>query len=118
MGGESPALVALTSTWDVDRASIRSGTTPTCGATSAPSGATCRSPRRRARSWTSPRCWSRTVVETDGWSWHRGRASFAGDRARDRRLLRAGLRVARFTHGEICHTPAAVGAELAALLAA
>jgi very-short-patch-repair endonuclease len=57
------------------------------------------------------------VVEVDSWTFHgRTRAAFDGDRARDRALLRAGWRVARFTDRQIVDDPAAVVAELRDLL--
>lgn len=58
----------------------------------------------------------RLIVEVDGWAYHRGRAAFAADRARDRRALAAGWRVARFTALEVLRTPRAVAAELGRLL--
>ena len=36
----------------------------------------------------------RLIVEVDGWAYHRGRAAFVADRARDRRAVAAGWRVA------------------------
>jgi very-short-patch-repair endonuclease len=60
----------------------------------------------------------RLRVEVDGWSFHRSRRAFGDDRARDRRALRAGWRVARFPAHEVSDAPAAVAAELAALLVA
>jgi very-short-patch-repair endonuclease len=59
---------------------------------------------------------SRLVVEVDGWAWHRSRAAFARDRARDRHALRDGWRTARFTAREVQADPGAVAAELALLL--
>jgi very-short-patch-repair endonuclease len=56
------------------------------------------------------------VVEVDGYAFHRTRRAFQRDRARDRRALRAGLCVARFTAHEVTTDPAAVAAELGALL--
>jgi very-short-patch-repair endonuclease len=58
----------------------------------------------------------RLVVEVDGWAYHRTRAAFDSDRARDRALLRAGWRVARFTDRQIARDPNAVAHELTALL--
>ena len=58
----------------------------------------------------------RLVVEVDGWAYHRGRAAFAADRARDRRALASGRRVARFTATEVLRTPWAVAGELGRLL--
>jgi very-short-patch-repair endonuclease len=59
----------------------------------------------------------RLLVEVDGWSFHRSRRAFTDDRARDRRALQAGWRVARFPAQEVSGAPAAVAAELAVLLA-
>jgi Protein of unknown function (DUF559) len=57
------------------------------------------------------------IVEVDGWSFHRSRHAFVEDRARDRRALRAGWRVARFPAGELQRQPRTVAAELRTLLA-
>jgi very-short-patch-repair endonuclease len=43
----------------------------------------------------------RVVVETDGWTWHRGRAAFERDRERDAVLAVAGWRALRFTDRQI-----------------
>jgi very-short-patch-repair endonuclease len=60
----------------------------------------------------------RLIVEVDSWTFHgRTRAAFDGDRARDRALLRAGWRVARFTDRQILRNPAAIARELHSLLA-
>ncbi len=60
----------------------------------------------------------RLIVEVDSWTFHgRTRAAFDGDRARDRALLRAGWRVARFTDRQILTDPAAIARELHSLLA-
>lgn len=58
----------------------------------------------------------RLVVEVDGWAYHRGRAAFVADRARDRRALAAGWRVARFAATEVLRSPGAVVVELGQLL--
>lgn len=59
----------------------------------------------------------RLIVEVDSWTFHgRTRRAFDGDRARDRALLREGWRVARFTDRQILADPAAVAAELRALI--
>lgn len=58
----------------------------------------------------------RLVVEVDGWAYHRGRAAFATDRARDRRALASGWRVARFTAVEVLREPRSVARELGRLL--
>lgn len=59
----------------------------------------------------------RLIAEVDGWAYHRGRAAFQADRARDRRALADGWRVARFTAAEVQREPEAVARELARLLA-
>jgi hypothetical protein len=43
----------------------------------------------------------RVAVETDSWRWHRGRAAFERDRARDAVLAAAGWRTLRFTDRQI-----------------
>ena len=43
----------------------------------------------------------RLAVETDSWKWHRGRAAFERDRARDAVLAAAGYRTLRFTDRQI-----------------
>ena len=48
----------------------------------------------------------RLVVELDGWQTHHTRHAFQQDRTRDVTLLRAGYRVARFTHADVVHKPA------------
>jgi very-short-patch-repair endonuclease len=58
----------------------------------------------------------RLAVEVDGWEFHRLKRSFTNDRKRDRRLIRAGWRVARFTYDEVTYEPEAVAAELSELL--
>jgi very-short-patch-repair endonuclease len=40
-------------------------------------------------------------VETDSWRWHRGRAAFERDRARDAALAAAGWQTLRFTDRQI-----------------
>jgi hypothetical protein len=57
------------------------------------------------------------IVEVDSWRHHRNRRAFVTDRAKDRTALRAGRITARFTDVEIARDPAAVAAELLALLA-
>jgi very-short-patch-repair endonuclease len=57
------------------------------------------------------------VVEIDGWTYHRTRTAFATDRRRDREVLAQGYRVARFTATEVLRAPAAVAADVRALLA-
>jgi very-short-patch-repair endonuclease len=58
----------------------------------------------------------RLVVEIDGYTYHRSRAAFQTDRARDRALLRDGRRVARFTASEVLIGPAGVADELRDIL--
>jgi very-short-patch-repair endonuclease len=58
----------------------------------------------------------RLVVEVDGWNYHRTRRSFQNDRRRDRKLLRAHWRAARFTGDEVTYETGAVAAELSELL--
>jgi very-short-patch-repair endonuclease len=58
----------------------------------------------------------RLVVEIDGWFFHRGKRSFAEDRRRDRKLVKAGWRVVRFTAQDVIERPAAVAQELSELL--
>ncbi len=58
----------------------------------------------------------RLVAEVDGWNYHRTKRSFKNDRRRDRKLLRARWRVARFTGDEVTLEPAARAAELSELL--
>jgi hypothetical protein len=59
---------------------------------------------------------ARVVAETDGWRFHRTRAAFEADRARDQALTAAGFRVLRFTHRQIVAGPGDIAAKLAALL--
>jgi very-short-patch-repair endonuclease len=58
----------------------------------------------------------KVVVEADGWSFHRHRAAFERDRARDARLQVAGYNVIRLTHRRLESEPEAVAAELRRLL--
>jgi hypothetical protein len=57
----------------------------------------------------------RLIVELDSYEFHRTRAAFEHDRARDRRLTAAGWRVARVTWRDI-DEPCRLATELAALL--
>jgi very-short-patch-repair endonuclease len=58
----------------------------------------------------------RVAVETDSWRWHRGRAAFERDRARDAVLAAAGWRTLRFTDRQIeSAAPSVVRALTAAL---
>lgn len=58
----------------------------------------------------------RLIVEVDGWRWHRGKRAFGNDRARDRKLIRAGWIVLRFTDDQVNEDPAGVAAEVSELL--
>lgn len=58
----------------------------------------------------------RLVVEVDGWNYHRTKRSFTNDRRRDRTLLRAHWRAARFTGDEVRYEGDGVAAELSELL--
>jgi very-short-patch-repair endonuclease len=58
----------------------------------------------------------RLVVEVDGWNYHRTKRSFRNDRRRDRKLLRAHWRAARFTGDEVTREAGGVAAELSELL--
>ena len=58
----------------------------------------------------------RLVVEVDGWNYHRTKRSFGNDRRRDRKLLRAHWRAARFTGAEVTYQSEGVAAELSELL--
>jgi very-short-patch-repair endonuclease len=58
----------------------------------------------------------RLVVEVDGWTYHRTRAAFERDRARDGRLLVSGYRVLRITWRQLTREPAKVTAMLGAVL--
>ena len=63
-------------------------------------------------------CWPdhRLIVETDGHATHGTRTAFERDRSRDRRLLVAGWRVARFTWRQVTREPAEVADTLRALM--
>jgi len=58
----------------------------------------------------------KVAVETDGWGTHGRRQGFEDDRAMDSRLLARGWRVVRVTYRRLRREPAAVVAELAAVL--
>lgn len=58
----------------------------------------------------------RLVVEIDSWAYHRSRASFESDRARDRDLALRGVEVLRYVDREIATQPDAVAASLRAHL--
>jgi very-short-patch-repair endonuclease len=70
--------------------------------------------RRRDFSWPA----HRLVVETDGYAYHSSREARTRDARRDRELLAAGWRPARFTYEEIALEPEFVNAEVAVLLGA
>ena len=57
----------------------------------------------------------RLVVETDGWTYHRTRRAFEGDRQRDAQLARAGLRVLWLSERQL-RDRAAVAATIRAVL--
>ena len=59
----------------------------------------------------------RLIVETDGHRVHRTRAAFERDRRRDRRLMLAGWRVARFTWLDLVRDPDEVTSTIHGLLA-
>ena len=59
---------------------------------------------------------SHLIVEVDGYEFHRGRASFEADRARDARLTALGYRVLRFTYRQVTHEDARVAAILRRLV--
>jgi very-short-patch-repair endonuclease len=58
----------------------------------------------------------RVAVETDSWTWHRGRTAFERDRARDAVLAAAGYTTLRFTDRQIERAPGTVVAALATAL--
>jgi len=58
----------------------------------------------------------RLIVEVDGYEYHRGRASFEADRARDAELMRRGYRVLRFTYRQVTQQPSRVAAAVSDLL--
>jgi very-short-patch-repair endonuclease len=62
--------------------------------------------------WQGPRI----VVEVDSWEFHRTRAAFEHDRARDAALLVAGYRVVRVTYRRLRDDPAGVAATIRNLL--
>jgi very-short-patch-repair endonuclease len=61
---------------------------------------------------------SHLVVELDGWDYHRTRAAFERDRARDAALLVSGHRVLRVTHRRMVAEPAAIAGAIRGLLEA
>jgi very-short-patch-repair endonuclease len=58
----------------------------------------------------------RLMVEADSWSFHRHRAAFERDRARDAAMQAEGYRVIRLTHRRMEREPEAVASELRRLL--
>ncbi|HEY1286144.1 MAG TPA: DUF559 domain-containing protein [Solirubrobacterales bacterium] len=63
-------------------------------------------------------CWptERLVVELDGFAFHRHRAAFERDRARDAGMVADGYRVVRITHRRLVREPAEVAKQLRRLL--
>ena len=59
---------------------------------------------------------SRLIAETDGYRYHRGRATFEHDHARAAHLAAGGYEVLRFTWRQITEEPAEVIAALRARL--
>jgi len=56
------------------------------------------------------------IVELDGWQGHHTRSAFQDDRERDRRLTAAGYTVIHITWNQLRDEPAAIAADLRALL--
>jgi very-short-patch-repair endonuclease len=63
-------------------------------------------------------CWveQRLIVETDGYTSHRGRTAFEDDRARDLKLRTLGYEVLRLSYRQVIDDPAEVADVLRALL--
>jgi very-short-patch-repair endonuclease len=59
---------------------------------------------------------ARLIVELDSWEFHRHRAAFQRDRARDTRLLVAGYRTIRVTHDRLDKEAAILAGEIRQLL--
>ena len=59
---------------------------------------------------------ARLIVELDSWEFHRHRAAFQRDRARDTRLLVAGYRTVRVTHDRLDTEPTQLAQDLHQLL--
>jgi very-short-patch-repair endonuclease len=55
---------------------------------------------------------ARLVVELDSWEFHRHRAAFERDRARDADLLLAGYRIIRVTHRRLDTEAATLAAQI------
>jgi very-short-patch-repair endonuclease len=64
--------------------------------------------------WPAPRL----IVEVDSWEFHKTRAAFERDRARDAQLMLAGYRVIRVTYLQLRDQPKRVAETLRTLLAA
>ena len=60
----------------------------------------------------------RLIVEVDSWAYHRSRASFEADRARDRDLTLRGFTVLRYVDREVAKHPTATAHSLQAHLSA
>lgn len=60
----------------------------------------------------------RLIVEVDSWEFHKTRAAFERDRARDAALLVAGYRVVRMTHRQLRNQPETVADTIRRLLTA
>jgi hypothetical protein len=61
---------------------------------------------------------TREIVELDGWGSHGSRSAFRDDRERDRRLRVAGYGLTRISWAQLDDEPAAIAADLRALLRA
>jgi very-short-patch-repair endonuclease len=59
---------------------------------------------------------SSLIVETDGFRYHRGRAAFEDDRARDLELRLLGYDVLRFTYRQLSGNPGGVARALCSFL--
>jgi very-short-patch-repair endonuclease len=59
----------------------------------------------------------RLIVETDGYRYHRGRAAFEEDRARDLRLRALGYEVIRLTYRQVVDEPGGIASILRTALA-
>ncbi len=60
---------------------------------------------------------AKLIVELDSWEFHRHRAAFEDDRARDPKMLLAGYRTIRVTHRRLDREADALAAEIRGLLA-
>lgn len=58
----------------------------------------------------------KVMVEADSWAFHRHRAAFEDDRARDSTMQAEGYRVIRFTHRRLTKEPAKAAAQLRRVL--